>query len=141
MDADKTALPAGDLILDQIADAVIYADRTGLIRHWNKAAESMFGFSPAEAVGQSLDLIIPERLRAAHWRGFDSAINSGTTRLSGRPTVTRALHKSGDKLYVEMSFALVADAAGVLGSVAVARDVTEKINREKAAAQNAQSAK
>lgn len=136
MDTDKTALPAADLILDQIADAIIYSDRTGLIRHWNKAAESMFGFSAAEAVGQSLDLIIPEHLRAAHWRGFDAAINSGTTRLSGRPTVTRALHKSGEKLYVEMSFALVADAAGVLGSVAVARDVTERINREKAAARN-----
>ena len=59
---------------------------------------------------------------------------SGTMRLAGRPTLTRGLHKSGAKLYVEMSFSLVRDAAGtVIGSVAVARDVTERVEREKAA--------
>lgn len=135
MESDKQATPSlGDLILDQMADAVIYSDQTGLIQCWNRAAESIFGFSAAEALGQSLDLIIPESLRAAHWRGFDAAIKNGATRLNGRPTLTRALHKSGTKRYVEMSFALVADRVGaVLGSVAVARDVTEKMEREKAA--------
>ncbi|HZW13667.1 MAG TPA: PAS domain S-box protein [Noviherbaspirillum sp.] len=123
------------LILEQMADAVIYADRNGIIQRWNRAAESVFGFSAAEAIGQGLDLIIPERLRAAHWRGFDAAINSGATRLEGRATITRGLHKSGTTLYVEMSFALVTDAAGaVLGSVAAARDVTDRVNKEKAAA-------
>jgi len=81
-----------------------------------------------------LDLIIPEHLRKAHWQGFDAAMENGMTRLGGRPTLTRGLHRTGRKLYVEMSFALVRDATGsVLGSVAVARDATERIEREKAA--------
>ena len=95
----------------------------------------MFGHTFAEAHGQSLDLIIPEHLRAAHWRGFDAAMANGTTRLNGRPTLTRALHKSGRKLYVEMSFSLVADTdKTILGSVAIARDVTERVEQEKNAA-------
>ena len=125
----------GDLIVEQTADAIIYSDRQGMIERWNAAATAMFGYTAAEALGQSLDLIIPEHLRAAHWRGFDAAMASGTTRLHGRPTLTRAQHKSGSKLYVEMSFALVVDAAGaVLGSVAMVRDVTERMERERMAA-------
>ncbi|MVT67278.1 PAS domain S-box protein [Bradyrhizobium pachyrhizi] len=58
-----------DRILDQAADAVIYADRTGSIARWNSAAAALFGYSPEEALGQNLDLIIPEHLRAAHWQG------------------------------------------------------------------------
>lgn len=138
MDSDLQRMPPlGDAIIEQMADALIYSDTDGTIRRWNHAAESLFGYSAGEAIGQSLDLIIPERLRAAHWRGFDAAIQSGVTRLNGRPTLTRGLHKSGKKLYVEMSFALVADEASVvLGSVAVARDVTERTEREKAATRN-----
>ena len=124
-----------DLILEQAAEAVIYANRQGVIERWNAAAVAMFGFSAAEAIGQNLDLMIPEHLRNAHWRGFEAAMVNGKTRLGGRPTLTRGLHKSGQKLYVEMSFALVVDAVGTtLGSVAVARDVTERVEREKAAA-------
>lgn len=126
----------GDLIVEQTADAIIYSNREGAIERWNAAATAMFGHTAAEALGQSLDLIIPERLRAAHWRGFDAAMASGKTRLHGRPTLTRAVHKSGGQLYVEMSFAVVVDAAGTtLGSVAMARDVTERVEREKAARQ------
>lgn len=129
------ATPLGELILEQTAEAVIYANRQGVIERWNAAAAAMFGFAGTEALGQSLDLMIPEPLRKAHWRGFEAAMASGKTRLGGRPTLTRALHKSGGKLYVEMSFALVLDDAGsALGSVAVARDVTERVVREKAAA-------
>ena len=125
----------GDLILEQTADAIIYSNRQGMIERWNVAAAAMFGYTAPEALGQGLDLIIPEHLRAAHWRGFEAAMASGTTRLHGRPTLTRALHKSGSKLYVEMSFALVVDVAGVvLGSVAMARDVTERIERERMSA-------
>jgi PAS domain S-box-containing protein len=121
-------------ILEQMAEALIYSDRDGIIRRWNRAAETMFGHPAAEALGQSLDLIIPENLRAAHWRGFEAAMKSGATRLHGRPTLTRALHRSGSRLYVEMSFALVTDETGAaVGSVAVARDVTDRVEREKAA--------
>ena len=124
-----------ELILEQTAEAVIFANREGVIERWNAAAVAMFGFPAEEALGQSLDLMIPEHLRKAHWRGFDAAMASGKTRLGGRPTLTRGLHKSGKKLYVEMSFATVVDDAGsALGSVAVARDVTERVEREKAAA-------
>ena len=127
----------GDLILEHTADALIYSNRDGVIERWNPAAATMFGYTFAEAHGQSLDLIIPESLRAAHWRGFDAAMRSGSTRLHGRPTVTRAAHKSGEKLYVEMSFALVSDELGkVVGSVAMARDVTERFLREKATRQD-----
>ena len=123
-------------ILDQAADAMIYADASGNIARWNPAATALFGYSADEALGQNLDLIIPEHLRAPHWRGFEAAMRSGVLKLAGRPTLTRALHKSGRKLYVEMTFAIVKDSAtaGALGSVAVARDVTERVERERAAA-------
>ena len=124
-----------DLILEQAAEAVVYANRQGIIERWNAAAVAMFGYSKAEALGQNMDLMIPERLREAHWRGFNASMENRKTRLGGRPTLTRGLHKSGQKLYVEMSFSLVLDDAGSpLGSVAVARDVTERVEREKAAA-------
>jgi PAS domain S-box-containing protein len=123
-----------DRILDQIADAVIYADRSGAIIRWNRASAALFGYSADEALGQSLDLIIPEHLRATHWGGFETAMTKGVMKLQGRPTLTRALHKSGRKLYVEMTFAIVKGPEGeVLGSVAMARDVTERIARERAA--------
>src|SRR6185312_13243482 len=120
-------------ILDCARDAVIFADGAGTIRRFNPAAEALFGFSAEEALGQSLDLIVPEHLRAAHWRGFDAAMKSGALKLEGRPTLTRALHKSGRKLYVEMTFALVTADGKASGAVAVARDVTERTLRERAA--------
>jgi len=121
-------------VLAQLPDAVIFADTTGSIRLWNRAAEAIFGFTAAEADGASLDMIIPERLRKAHWRGFDAAIESGTLSLSGRATLTRALHRSGRPVYVEISFGLVKDdqSGSVLGAVAVARDVTTRIAAEHA---------
>ena len=125
-------------ILDQAADAVIATDRSGAITRWNRASTALFGFSAEEALGQSVDMIIPEHLRAPHWSGFDAAMAKGATRLQGRATLTRALHKSGRRLYVEMSFALVKGEreSDLLGAVAVARDVTERIERERAAKQS-----
>jgi PAS domain S-box-containing protein len=121
-------------ILDDVADALIYSDPSGTITRWNRASTRLFGFAADEALGQNLDLIIPEHLRAAHWKGFEAAFASGAMKLAGKPTLTRALHKSGRKLYIEMTFALVRDAAGVVqGSVAMARDVTERVERERAA--------
>ena len=121
-------------ILEQIGDAVVYVDRTGTIRRWNRAAAALFGFSAAEILGQSLDRIIPENLRAGHWRGFDAAMSTGVMKLNGRPTLTRASHQTGRKLYVEMTFALVQGQAGGAGrgAVAVARDVTERTEQQRA---------
>lgn len=126
---------SGLSVLAQLPDAVIFADTSGTIRMWNRAAEVIFGFTASEANGASLDMIIPERLRAAHWRGFDAAIETGTLSLSGRATLTRALHRSGRRVYVEISFGLVKDdqSGSVLGAVAVARDVTARIAAEDAA--------
>jgi PAS domain S-box-containing protein len=122
-------------IIDQIADAVVVADRSGVIVRWNDASAALFGFPAEDALGQSLDLIIPEHLRASHRRGFEAAMTKGVVKLQGRPTLTRALHKSGRRLYVEMTFAIVKGEAEseALGSVAVARDVTERVERERAA--------
>ena len=121
-------------IIEQTSDAVIYADRSETIARWNRAAATLFGYSANEALGRNLDLIIPEHLRAAHATGFGAAMTNGTTRLQGRATLTRATHKSGRKLYVEMTFSLVKAPDGMaLGSVAVARDVTERVERERAA--------
>jgi PAS domain S-box-containing protein len=121
-------------ILDQVADALICTDRSGTIIRWNPACSALFGYPAEEALGQSVELIIPEHLRAAHWNGFDAAMKNGSLKLEGRPTLTRAVHKSGRKLYVEMTFAIVKDdTRKVLGSVAMARDVTERVERERAA--------
>jgi PAS domain S-box-containing protein len=131
---DRSSL--AESILEQIGDAVIYADNTGRIMRWNHAAAALFGYSAAEALGRPLDLIVPEHLRAAHWRGFDAAMTSGVMKLEGRPTVTRATHQTGRKLYVEMTFALVKGQGGEAprGAVAVARDVTERVEEQRAAA-------
>src|SRR5206468_3716212 len=75
-----------DRILEQVADAMIYADRSGAIIRWNQASAALFGYSADEALGQSLDLIIPEHLRTAHWGGFETAMTRGVMKLQGRPT-------------------------------------------------------
>ena len=120
-------------ILEHSGDAIIFANTAGVIQIWNRAASSLFGYSIEEARSGTMDLIIPEKLRAAHWAGFHRAMETGTTRLSGRPTITRANHKSGARLYVEMTFATVrADDGTVLGAVAVARDATERYEQARA---------
>lgn len=119
-------------ILEHGGDAIIFADAAGAVRVWNHAAASLFGYSAQEVAGSGMDVIIPERLRAAHWAGFQRAMQTGKTRLAGRPTITRATHKSGARLYVEMSFAVVSGEDGaVLGAVVVARDATDRYEKER----------
>jgi PAS domain S-box-containing protein len=113
-------------------DAMIFADRDGVIRVWNNRAEVIFGYASTEVIGGSLDVIIPERLRDAHWRGFHKAITTGIAKYVGRTLTTRAVHKNGSKLYVDLSFALIRDQAGsVIGSLAIGRDCTERYYSEK----------
>jgi PAS domain S-box-containing protein len=132
-----TSITEGE-IAAMAADAVICANYSGTVIRWNYACSALFGYSAEQALGQSIELIIPENLRAAHWRRFDAAMTKGATKLAGRSTLTRALHKSGRRLYVEMSFAIVKGdtESEVLGAVAVARDVTERVERERAARQS-----
>ena len=72
-------------LVREAPDAVIFADRDGVIRFWNAGAERIFGFKESEATGRSLDIIIPEDLRARHWSGFHETMRTGMTR-SGEPS-------------------------------------------------------
>ena len=114
-------------IVEQAPDAIILADRDGLIRIWNHGAETIFGHSAAEVLGSSLDVIVPERFRSAHWEGFRRAIDSGLTKYGNRVLTTRSVHKDGSKLYVDLSFGLVRDDTGtVTGALAIGRDCTDR---------------
>ncbi len=114
-------------IVEQAPDAIIFADRDGSIQVWNRGAETVFGYSAAEVVGRSLDVIIPERLRRAHWEGFRRAIETGQTKYGNQVLTTRSVHKDGSKLYVDLSFGLVRDRAGaVTGALAIGRDCTTR---------------
>lgn len=120
-------------ILRHMPEAMVFCDLEGIIRIWNGGAEKVFGWTAAEAVGQSLDLIIPERMRKAHWEGFDQAIARGGVKPGRTSMITRSLHKSEEFIYVDMSFEMVRDETGkMLGSLAVARDATKRFNDEKA---------
>ncbi|WP_107688871.1 PAS domain-containing protein [Neisseria wadsworthii] len=114
-------------MIEQMTDSAIYADKQGIIRVWNKASENLFGFTREEALGQSLDIIIPEHLRAPHWRGFHAAIAAGKTKHGGKATRTKALHKNGGFIYAEISFCVITDAAsGERGSLSTARPAPPK---------------
>jgi PAS domain S-box-containing protein len=131
-----TRLP-GDIatrILDGSPDAILICDRKGIVRYWNRGAERVFGFPTAEAVGASMDLIIPERFRDRHWAGWQSAMRTGvTTYDDGQLLAVPALHKDGRQISIEFSIHLLKDPRGqVEWVVAVLRDVTERFNREKA---------
>ena len=120
-------------IVRQISEAIIFADRDGVIRVWNRGAEALFGFPASEATGSSLDIIIPERFRPAHWDGFHRAIALGRTQHEGQIRTTRAVHRDGRKLYVDMSFGVITGSDGsAVGSVAMARDATPRREAEAA---------
>lgn len=122
-----------EAIVEQIPDALIFADCDGVIRVWNHGAEAVFGFTAGEILGRSLDVIIPEQLRAGHWKGFRRAIDNGKTQYGNQVRTTRSIHKDGRKLYVDLSFGLVVDPKGaVVGAVAVGRDCSDRFESEKA---------
>lgn len=131
MSTVKTSNELAGWLVQQSPDATIFSDKQGDIRVWNAAAERMFGFSAEQALGQNLDLIIPERLRRMHWRGFDAAIAAGVTKHSGKPMPTKALRADGSEFYTEMGFALIFNDQGeVVGTVAQARDITERYEKK-----------
>ena len=119
-------------IVNSSSDAIMFADREGIIRLWNSGAERMFGFSAAEAVGQSLDLIIPENLRGRHWDGYGRVMESGSSRYSADLLSAPALRKDGTRISTEFSMVMVKDDAGMmLGVAAIIRDVSARWQREK----------
>ena len=116
----------GRTVIDDIPDAVIYADRAGAIRFWNAGATRIFGFTSAEAFGQSLDIIIPERLRQRHWDGYRHMMATGHSRYgAGDLLSVPAVTKAGEPLSIQFTVAAVRDRSGELvGIVAVLRNVT-----------------
>ena len=113
--------------------AVVFADREGTIRLWNAGAESMFGFSAEEAIGQNLDLIIPEKHRKAHWTGYQRAMETGQTRFAKDTLKVPAVRKDGSRMSLEFTITMVRDDGGkLLGVAALLSDVTERWNKEKA---------
>ena len=120
-------------MVEQTADAFIFSDTEGRIRLWNRGAELIFGFSAKDAIGQSLDIIIPEHLRQAHWIGFHKALAAGRMSLGDQIMTTRFLHQNGSKGYVDMRFSLIKDHSGqVIGVLATARDSTARYLAERA---------
>jgi PAS domain S-box-containing protein len=114
-------------------DAIILGDAGGRIQLWNAGAEMIFGYTAAEAVGQSMDLIIPERLRGRHWSGYDRVMATGVSRYGrGELLAVPAVTKDGRTISIEFTIEILRDAAGaILGPVAVIRDVTKRFQREK----------
>ena len=114
------------LVVEQASEGIIFADRDGVIQIWNSAAAELFGYPPEEAVGRTLDVIVPEHLRHAHWEGFGKAVATGHTNHGTGAMKTRATHKAGHKLYVILAFSVVKDREGkVIGAMAMARPFTE----------------
>ena len=119
-------------IIAASSDAIMFSDREGIIRIWNSGAERMFGFSSDEALGQSLDLIIPENLRGRHWDGYHRVMQSGSSRYSTDLLSAPALRKDGTRISTEFSMVMAKDDDGVMvGVAAIIRDVSARWQREK----------
>jgi len=121
-------------LVEKAPDAIIYADAQGLIRLWNAGAERIFGFAPDEALGRSLDIIIPENQRGRHWAGFHQTLATGRTRYGVDSLLAvPALRKDGSRLSVEFTIQPFHDEAGAItGMAAIMRDVTARFMEMKA---------
>lgn len=114
-------------IVDDSPVGILYADREGKIRLWNAGAEAMFGFTAEEALGQSMDLIIPEKQRPRHWEGWERVMKSGVTRYGRNVLAVPALRKDGTRLSIEFNIVLLRTPAGeVVGAAAMIQDVTAR---------------
>jgi PAS domain S-box-containing protein len=114
-------------------EAIVVTDAEGIIRLWNHGAERVFGHSAAQTVGESLDLIIPEKLRERHWAGYRQTMATGRTRYGDTLLSVPATHRDGHRLSIEFSVALLRDEAGrIAGISAIMREVTDRRDAEKA---------
>ena len=131
MDVDQII---GDAILSAQADAIIAADKEGVIIFWNPGAERIFGFARTEAIGRSLDIIIPARLRKRHWDGYRRVMESGESRyVQGDVLAVPSTAKNGRQLSLEFTIIPLRDGSGeLIGLAAIMRDVTERFEETRA---------
>ena len=115
-------------LVDEAGDAIILSDANGVIQFWNHGAERVFGFSRAEAIGQRLDIIIPEKQRARHWRGYAETIRTGRSKYAAGDTLAvPALRADGRRISIEFTIVPMRQPNGtVTGIAAIVRDVTER---------------
>ncbi len=120
-------------IVEQSPIAIIVGDREGIVRLWNAGAEAMFGWSAEEALGKSMDMMIPEKHRPRHWEGYDRVMGTGVTKYGRNLLAVPALTKDGRRISIEFNVVLLKDAEGrVLGIAASMQDVTARWERDKA---------
>jgi PAS domain S-box-containing protein len=120
-------------VVKESPEAIVVTDPAGIIRLWNDGATRMFGYSAQEALGQNLDLIIPEKQRDRHWKGYFQTMATGYTRYGDKLLSVPANHRDGQRLSIEFSVALLRDDADqIVGISAVMREISERRNAEKA---------
>ena len=120
-------------IVEDSQAGIIFADEQGIIRLWNSGAEAMFGYSAAEAVGQSMEMIIPERQRDRHNEGYRRVMQTGITKYGRDVLAVPGLRKDGTRISIEFTIVLVRSEEGaVLGAAAIIQDVTARWERDKA---------
>jgi PAS domain S-box-containing protein len=117
-----------------MSDAIVYADAEGVIRVWNRGATRVFGFAEAEAIGRSLDIIIPENLRERHWQGYRDTMQTGQSRYGdGQILSVPAVRKDGTRVSVEFTIVPFSDDAGrMIGIAAIMRDATARFEELRA---------
>ena len=120
-------------VIAAVGDAIVASGPDGAITLWNPAAEYIFGFTAAEAIGQSLDIIIPERLRKRHWDGYDKTMETGVTRYGHDVLRVPAINKKGEPLSIAFTVGMLHAADGKVSAiVASMRDETARFNEDRA---------
>lgn len=129
-------------LLQSMSEALVYADAEGRIQYWNAGAERIFGYPASDALGQSLDIIIPQSLRARHWEGYGKTMQTGTTRYgAGDLLAVPAVRKDGSRISIEFTVTPFHDQSGkLLGIAAIIRDATKRFEEMKALRQRAAAA-
>jgi PAS domain S-box-containing protein len=119
-------------IIENSQDAILFADRDGIVDLWNSGAEAIFGYKAEEIQGKNLDLIIPEKLRQRHWEGYQKVMKTGEIRYGKELLKVPAIRKDGRTISIELTIMLVRNRQNeIIGTAAIIRDVTERWKQEK----------